>query len=88
MAPPPDPRLSEWGRGVARALQILRGVALRVTEALQSPASLPELALMEREIEQTAHVLPKTLEALGSAGRCLRSTGNDGSNVRPTSADS
>lgn len=88
VAAPADPRLSERGRRIVRTLQILRGVALRVIEALQSPPALPELALMEREIEQTAQVLPRALEALGSASRCLRSTSNDGSNVRPTSADS
>jgi len=88
IALPPDPRLSERGRAIARALPVLRGVALRVIEALQTLPSPPELRLLEREIEQTAQVLPRTLEALGSVGRCLRSTSNDGSNVRPTSADS
>jgi hypothetical protein len=88
MAMPPDPRLSERGRAIARALPVLRGVALRVTEALQTLPSPPDLALLEREIQLTARVLPRTLEALGSAGRCVSSTSNDGTNVRPTSADS
>jgi hypothetical protein len=84
---PPDPRLSERGRRIARALQILRGVALRVREALEPPPAAPELALLEREIRLTAQVLPGTLAALGSAGRCLRSGSNDGTSATPTSAD-
>jgi len=88
MVPPPDPRLSERGQAIARALPVLRGVALRVTEALQSMLSRPDLRLLEGEIQRTAQVLPRTLEALGSAGRCLRSTSNDESNGKRTSADS
>lgn len=84
---PPDPRLSERGRRIARALQILRGIALRVREALEPPPAAMELALLEREIRLTAQVLPGTLAALGSAGRCLRSGSNDGSSATPTSAD-
>lgn len=87
MAPAPDPRLSERGRRIARALSILRGVALRLLEALRTPPPLTELALLEREIELTTQVLPGALEALGSAKRCLRSAGNDGSSVKLTSAD-
>jgi ParB-like chromosome segregation protein Spo0J len=84
---PPDPRLSDRGRRIARALQILRGVALRVREALEPPPAAMELALLEREIRLTAQVLPSTLAALGSAGRCLRSGNSDGSSATSISAD-
>jgi hypothetical protein len=87
VAAPLDPRLNERGRRMARALQALRGVALRVTEVLQTLPPPTELALLEREIELTTRVLPATLEALGFAGRCLRSAGSGGSSVTPTSAD-
>lgn len=86
VAAPPDPRLSDRGRTMARALQILRGVALRVTETLHA-IPLPELALLEREIHLTAQVLPGTLEALGFAAKGLSSDGSGVSSATPTSAD-
>jgi len=84
---PPDPRLSERGRRIARALALLRGVALRLIDALQNPPPLSELTLLEGELEQTAQALPRALEALGSATRCVRCGDTSGPSATPTSAD-
>jgi ParB-like chromosome segregation protein Spo0J len=83
---PPDPRLSERGRRLARALAILRGVALRLIDALQPLPPASELALLEEALAQTAQTLPRALAALGSAQRCVGCGENSGPSVTPTSA--
>ena len=84
----PDPRLSEAGRRIARALAILRGVALRLIQALRNPPPSSELALLEPEMERTAEVLPETLEALGSARKCVGDAVSNGPSATPTSGGS
>jgi hypothetical protein len=74
---PVDPRLSARGQRVARALSLLRGVALRLIDALQILPPESDLAILESEIERTAQVLPKTLEALDSVRRGGRYASND-----------
>ena len=73
-------------RNILRALSILRGVGLRLIEALRNPPPRAELSLLEREMERTARVLPDTLEALGSARKCVRCAESSEPNATPTSA--
>jgi hypothetical protein len=83
---PPDPRLSERGRRLARALALLRGVALRLLDALRPLPPRAELALLAGELAETAQTLPRALEALGSATRCVRSGDKSGPSATPPSA--
>jgi hypothetical protein len=83
---PPDPRLSERGRRLLRALALLRGVALRLLDALRPLPPRAELALLAGELAETAQTLPRALEALGSAQRCVRSGESTGPSATPTSA--
>jgi ParB-like chromosome segregation protein Spo0J len=83
---PPDPRLSERGRQLLRALALLRGVALRVLDALRPLPPPVELALLQDDLAETAQTLPRALEALGAAARCVRSGASSGPSGTPTSA--
>jgi hypothetical protein len=85
---PPDPRLSERGRQLLRALALLRGVALRVLDALRPLPPRAELVLLEAELAETAQTLPRALAALGAAQRCGRSGDTSGPSATPTSASS
>lgn len=82
---PLDPRLSQRGKALARALPILRGVALRVSEALHPAPELSELTLLAGEMKRTAAVLPAVIRALGFAGKCASSEASDAPSVTPTS---
>ena len=84
---PVDPRLSAQGQRLVRALSLLRGVALRLIDALQMPSSEAEWAVLEPQIERTAAVLPKTLEALDSVRRGGPCATNDEPSATPISAD-
>jgi len=83
---PPDPRLSERGRRLARALAVLRGVALRLLDALRPLPPRAELALLAEELAQTAQTLPRALAALGSAQRCVGCGDSSGPSATPTCA--
>jgi ParB/RepB/Spo0J family partition protein len=83
---PPDPRLSERGRRLARALAVLRGVALRLLDALRPLPPRAELALLAEELAQTAQTLPRALAALGAAQRCVGGGETSGLSATPTSA--
>ena len=85
---PVDPRLSHRGKLLARALPLLRGVALRVSEALQPTPEPADLKLLAAELKRTASVLPGLEMALGFAARCASSESNDAQSVTPTSGDS
>lgn len=81
---PMDPRLSQRGKALARVLPVLRGVAVRVTEALD-PAPQPEdLALLAPAMQRTASVLPAVLRALGFKSKCANCGGNDERSEMPT----
>jgi ParB family transcriptional regulator, chromosome partitioning protein len=84
---PPDPRLSERGRRLLRVLAVLRGVARRLLDALRPLPPRAELALLAEELAQTAQTLPRALEALGSARRCVRSGESAGPSATPKSTD-
>jgi ParB-like chromosome segregation protein Spo0J len=62
-----DPRLSERGRKLYRALWILRGVSLRVIEALSTPMEAEDLRVLEPYVARTRDILPHVLTALGTA---------------------
>ena len=83
---PPDLRLSERGRQLLRALTLLRGVALRVLDSLRPLPPPAELALLAEDLAQTAQTLPRALEALGSAQRCVGCGDSSGPSATPTSA--
>jgi ParB-like chromosome segregation protein Spo0J len=83
---PPDPRLSERGRRLLRVLAVLRGVALRLLDALRPLPPRAELALLADALAETAQTLPRALEALGAAQRCVRSGDTSGLSATPTSA--
>jgi ParB/RepB/Spo0J family partition protein len=82
---PLDPRLSPRGKVLARALPILRGVALRVSEALHPPPEPLDLTLLAAQMRTTASVLPGVLRALGFASKCASSDGSDATSATPTS---
>lgn len=82
---PVDPRLSHRGKMLARALPLLRGVALRVTEALQPAPEPSDLKLLSAEMKRTASVLPAVTTALGSAARCASFDGSGAPSATPTS---
>jgi ParB-like chromosome segregation protein Spo0J len=84
---PPDPRLSERGRRLARVLAVLRGVALRLLDALRPLPPPAELALLAEALAETAQTLPRVLAALGSAQRCVGSGASSAPSATPTSAD-
>ncbi|HTS54969.1 MAG TPA: ParB N-terminal domain-containing protein [Burkholderiales bacterium] len=70
---PLDPRLSSRGKVLARALPLLRGVALRVTEALHPTPEPSDLKLLAAEMRRTQSILPGLERALGSASKCASS---------------
>lgn len=83
---PLDPRLSPRGRTLARALQILRGVGLRVSEALHPAPEPSDLKLLAMELHKTANMLPGLQRALGFARKCTSSAESDATTATPTSA--
>lgn len=85
---PLDPRLSRAGQALARTLPILRGVALRVSEALHPAPEPADLRLLLNEMEKTASVLLGIESALGFARKCARSGDSDGLSATSTSDDS
>ena len=84
---PPDPRLSERGRRLLRVLAVLRGVALRLLDALRPLPPQAELALLEGDLAETAQTLPRAVAALGAAQQCVRSGASAGSSATPRSTD-
>jgi ParB-like chromosome segregation protein Spo0J len=81
---PIDPRLSQHGKALARVLPILRGVAVRVTEALHPAPEPADLTLLAPAMNRTASVLPAVLRALGFASKCANCVGNDATSEMPT----
>jgi hypothetical protein len=73
---------------VAQALPILRGVALRVTEALHPLPPLSDLKLLSGQMEQTAKVLPEVESALGLANKCASCEDKSAPSAMPTSEGS
>jgi ParB/RepB/Spo0J family partition protein len=82
---PLDPRLSQRGKALARALPILRGVALRVSEALHSAPELSDLTLLAGEMKRTEAVLPAVTRALGFAVKCASSEASGAPSATPIS---
>lgn len=82
---PLDPRLSQQGKALARALPILRGVALRVSEALHPAPPGSDLELLAPEMKRTASVLPALARALGFASRCASCEDSGAPSATPTS---
>lgn len=82
---PLDPRLSQRGKALARALPILRGVALRVSEALHPAPEASDLALLAPEMKKTASVLPGVERALGFASKCASCDDSGAPSATPTS---
>jgi ParB-like chromosome segregation protein Spo0J len=82
---PVDPRLSPRGKMLAKALPLLRGVAQRVSEALQPAPELTDLRLLATEMRRTASVLPALTAALGSAARLASSEDSGALSATPTS---
>jgi hypothetical protein len=82
---PVDPRLSHRGKVLARALPLLRGVAMRVSDALQPAPERSDLKLLAGEMKRTASVLPGLVTALGSAGKCASFDNSDEPSGTPTS---
>jgi ParB/RepB/Spo0J family partition protein len=82
-----DPRLSARGKVLARALPLLRGVAVRVSETLQPAPEPMDLKLLLALMEKAASVLPQTQEALGFASRCARAEGSGERSATLTSGD-
>jgi len=82
---PVDPRLGEQGRRILRALQILRGIAFRLIQLLQSAPAPSERNLLDREMAETADALTRALEALGSTARSGESAGKKGPTATRTS---
>jgi ParB/RepB/Spo0J family partition protein len=80
-----DPRLSQRGKGLAKALPILRGVALRVNDALHPAPEPSDLAILAAQMKSTASVLPAVTRALGFAGKCALCVENDAPSETPTS---
>lgn len=85
---PVDPRLSHRGKLLARALPLLRGVALRVSEALQPTPEPSDLKLLSAELKRTASVLPGLEAALGFAAKCASSDDSAAPSATPTSGGS
>ncbi len=85
---PADPRLSHRGKLLARALPLLRGVALRVSEALQPSPEPADLKLLSAELKRTASVLPGLEAALGFAAKCASSGDSAAPSATPTSGGS
>ena len=83
-----DPRLSPRAKTLARTLPLLRGVALRVSEALHPLPQPEDLEILAPEIDRTARVLPEVTRVLGFAGRSASSTNSDAPSVMPSSDDS
>jgi ParB-like chromosome segregation protein Spo0J len=84
---PLDPRLSQRGQALARALPILRGVALRVSEALHPAPELADLKLLRPELNRMATVLSGLQAALGFAIKCVSSEASGAPSATPTSED-
>ncbi len=84
---PLDPRLSQRGKALARALSILRGVAQRVSEALHPAPEPMDLKLLAAEMKTTASVLPRVLRALGFASKCASCEDNGAPSATPISGD-
>lgn len=84
---PPDTRLSRQGQVLWRALPILRGVALRVEEALSPPLARQDLLLLQVHLERTKQQLPGLLEMLGTAAKCASSGKCSATSATPESAD-
>lgn len=82
-----DPRLSARGKALARVLPLLRGVAVRVSEALQPAPEPTDLKLLLAQMEKTASVLPQAQEALGFASRCARAENSGERSATLTSGD-
>lgn len=83
---PLDPRLSPRGRTLARALHILRGVGLRVSETLHPAPEPSDLKLLATQIHKTRVMLPGLERALGFASKCTSSALSDATTATPTSA--
>jgi ParB-like chromosome segregation protein Spo0J len=84
---PLDPRLSQRGKTLARALSMLRGVALRTSEALHPPPEMADLKVLASEMSKTAKVLPGVAAALGFAVKCACSGASDATSATSTSGD-
>jgi ParB-like chromosome segregation protein Spo0J len=84
---PVDPRLGPRGRTLARALAILRGMAVRTSEALHPAPTPGDLRLLGPELDKTARLLPGLMAALGFASRCASSTDSGATSATPISAD-
>lgn len=82
-----DPRLSQRGKALAKALPILRAMALRVSEALQPLPDSSDLKLLGPELSKTARALWGLDRALGSAGRRASSGGSEEPSATLTSGD-
>jgi ParB/RepB/Spo0J family partition protein len=81
----PDPRLSQRGKALAKALPILRAMALRVSEALQPLPDSSDLKLLAAELGKTARALRGLDRALGFAGKCVSCAGSEEPRGTPTS---
>jgi ParB/RepB/Spo0J family partition protein len=81
----PDPRLSQRGKALAKALPILRAMALRVSEALQPLPDSSDLRLLSAELGKTARALRGLDKALGFAGKCASSSGSEKPTETPLS---
>jgi len=82
---PLDPRLSQRGKALARALPLLRGVALRVSEALHPPPEMSDLELLQAQMKSTASVLLALTRALGFASKCASCEASAEPSATPTS---
>ncbi|HTS53227.1 MAG TPA: ParB N-terminal domain-containing protein [Burkholderiales bacterium] len=80
---PLDPRLSLQGKMLARALPLLRGVALRVTEALHTTPELSDLKLLSAEMRRTQSILPELERTLGFANKCASSDDSSATSATP-----
>jgi len=83
----PDPRLSQRGKALARALPVLRAIALRVSEALQPLPDSSDLKLLWAELGKTARALRGLDKTLGFAGKCASSSGSEEPRETLTSGD-
>jgi ParB-like chromosome segregation protein Spo0J len=83
----PDPRLSQRGKALARALPVLRAMALRVSEALQPLPDSSDLKLLWAELGKTARALRGLDKALGFAGKLSSSSGSEEPRETLTSGD-
>jgi hypothetical protein len=84
---PPDPRLSQRGKALARALPVLRAVALRVSDALQPLPERTDLAVLGAEMKKTAGALRGLDKALGFAGKHASYGGSEKPSATLTSGD-